>query len=235
MSGYDGNGGMNRPVVKICGITNQDDAFYSIGAGAQILGFIFFEKSPRYISFGDAAVIISNCRKRFGDGAAYAGVFVNAAPETIMEAVSTTGIDYIQLHGDEDNAFIDGLRKMLRSAGLEKCRIIQAFRIRDGADVVPARSSVADFVLFDSFSRGEYGGTGQSFDWSLIREFGQDQRLFLSGGISAKNVIEAVRRIHPYGIDLASSVEREKGVKDKKKIDEFFAVFHSEALQKKTL
>ncbi|PKL38113.1 MAG: hypothetical protein CVV44_13175 [Spirochaetae bacterium HGW-Spirochaetae-1] len=230
MSGDDGYGDMNRPVVKICGITGREDAFYSISAGARILGFIFFEKSPRYISPSHAAAIVSSCRKRFGDDAGYAGVFVNAAIETITDAVSTAGIDYIQLHGDEDNAFIDGLRKTLYSAGLDKCRIIQAFRIRDGADVVRARSSMADYVLFDSFTSGEYGGTGQGFDWSLIREFGQDHRLFLSGGINAGNVIEAVRSIHPHGIDLSSSVEREKGVKDKKKIDEFFAVFHSEAL-----
>jgi phosphoribosylanthranilate isomerase len=211
-----------KPLVKICGITNEDDALYSARSGADILGLILYEKSPRFVSPERAAEITSRCREELKALPLFAGVFVKAKVSFVVKAAAAIGLDFIQLHGDEDHQYLEDLMDSLGKAGLFAVKIIRAFRVKDRSDVDAAAEYPSDYFLFDTFSEKDYGGTGKPFDWEIIRDFSGRDRLFLAGGISAENVLDAIRGVSPYAIDLSSSLEESSGKKDKKKIDTFF-------------
>ncbi len=205
---------MKRPLVKICGNTNIDDAAASLECKADLLGFIFHEKSPRYITPEKAGAIINKLKGKFIFKSV--GVFVNPSKDYVDNAINISGIDLLQFHGEETMAFIKQFNK----------RIIKAFRINNRTDIFRCDNyNSVDYFLLDAFSKEAYGGTGKVFNWDLLENFKFRSRLFLAGGISSGNINEALNNIKPFGIDLCSSIEKEPGIKDHDKIKAFFSSF----------
>ena len=193
--------------IKICGITNLDDALFAAECGADALGFNFYKKSPRYIEPQKAAEIIGQLPPFVMPVA----VFVNEREERIREIQHMTCIQSIQLHGDESPEFCQ------RFEG----RVIKAFQVKDKESLkVMAHYHVGAFLL-DSYREGIRGGTGVTFDWHLAvvaKTFG---KIILAGGLTPENVTEAVKLVQPYGVDVAGGVEKEKGIKDQSKVKKF--------------
>jgi phosphoribosylanthranilate isomerase len=194
--------------VKICGITNYEDAVAAVDMGADILGFNFYPKSPRYIDPAAAEKIISRL-PAFVD---IAGVFVNASFDDIRDIIDQCQLNWIQLHGDETPEFC----RLFKDVNV---KIIKAVRVKTADDIKYAEDFSADAILYDAFSREKYGGTGKTFDWSLIPRL--DERSFLAGGITPENAPEAVR-LAVYGIDVCSSIESSPGKKDHKQMQKLF-------------
>ena len=196
------------PKVKICGITNHEDAVAAMDMGADLLGFNFYPKSPRYITLEKAGDII-NKLPGFID---LAGVFVNASLEQIRETKDFCQLDWVQLHGDEDEQFC-------RSLLSHNVKTMKAIRVKDRTDIERADSFFTDAVLLDAFKPDKYGGTGSSFDWNVIGHI--SKRVFLAGGINPDNAAEAVK-LGVYGIDVCSGIEAEPGRKDHKRMKKLF-------------
>ncbi|MHC4541144.1 MAG: phosphoribosylanthranilate isomerase [Planctomycetota bacterium] len=197
------------PKVKICGITNYQDAVAAMDMGADLLGFNFYPKSPRFVTPEKAMDIISKL-PGFMDTA---GVFVNASVEQIHGTNDVCSLDWVQLHGDEDPDFC---RRLLS----HNVRTMKAIRVKDQTDIQRADSFFTDAVLLDAFDPEKYGGTGLTFDWNIIGHMGK--RVFLAGGINPDNAADAVK-LGVYGIDVCSGVEAEPGKKDHKKMRKLFA------------
>ena len=194
--------------VKICGITNLDDAMAAVDFGADALGFVFFKDSPRYIPFSSAASIIKNLPPFLTT----VGVFVNEHPENIESVITMTGIDVVQLHGEEPP---------------ERCRftrqVIKAMRVEtlESLDPLISYRGIVSSFLLDTFTPDLFGGTGKIFNWDIAVEAKQFGRIILAGGLTPDNITEAVRHVRPYGVDVSSGVELEKGTKDHKKMQLF--------------
>lgn len=202
---------MNKPLVKICGITNRKDAEICLGSGADMLGFIFYNKSPRFATPNRVKDIIKALKKKFTFTTV--GVFVNPTEEYVKEVLDITDIDILQFHGEEPPHFIDKFNR----------KKIKAFRVKEKSDINRcADYQNVNFLLLDAFSEDSYGGTGKVFNWELLEDFKFKDRLFLSGGINSSNVAEALNRIMPFALDLSSSVEDVPGKKNRKKVEEFF-------------
>jgi phosphoribosylanthranilate isomerase len=202
--------------VKICGITNLEDALLSAKFGADALGFNFYEKSPRYILPEKAREII----ERLPGEILKVGVFVNESKEKILETAETAKLDAIQLHGDETPEFV---RELKAETNLE---IIKAFRITNGFRAEDVLKHEVDAVLLDAFSPKDYGGTGETFDWRIalkVREI--VPKMYLAGGLSVENVAEAIANVEPFAVDACSLLEESKGFKNSEKVRDFiFAV-----------
>ena len=198
--------------VKICGITNYEDAAAAMDMGADLLGFNFYPKSPRYIPAAKAAEII-NRLPAFID---IAGVFVNESIEQIHETKNLCQLDWIQLHGDEDPEFCKEFRS-------HNVKIMKAIRVKDQTDVERAENFFTDAILLDAFDPEKYGGTGITFDWNIIGHIGK--RIFLAGGINPDNAADAIK-LGVYGIDVCSGIEAEPGIKDHKKMKKLFENIH---------
>lgn len=198
--------------VKICGITNLDDALMAIDAGADALGFNFYANSPRYIFPDRAAEII----ERLGYDVIKVGVFVNASADDVVKTAETAALDMIQLHGDESTSFVDILIKKIDRHMIKAFRVSDEFRAED-----TLRYPIND-VMLDAFSRSERGGTGEVFDWDVAMSVrtmvGQ---LWLAGGLTPENVGDAIRKVGPYAVDVCSGVESAKGIKDSEKVRAF--------------
>jgi len=194
--------------VKICGITNYDDAAKAAVLGADLLGFNFYPKSPRHIEPEKAAEIISNLPS-FMD---VVGVFVNAGESQIRQIIELCRLNWVQLHGDESPEFC-------RSFDSLNVKTVKAIRIRDEEDIKQAEKYFTDAILLDAFDPEKYGGTGISFDWNIVGHIGK--RVFLAGGINPDNAVEAIE-LGVYGIDVCSGVEAEPGKKDHKKMERLF-------------
>lgn len=197
-----------RVKVKICGITNVDDAMAAVDFGADALGFVFYHGSPRYISPDDAAEIAG----KLPPFIASVGVFVNEKTEEIEKIIASTGIDIIQLHGDETPDMCRFSR-----------RIIKAIRVKslESLDtLVYYKDRVSAFVL-DTFAPDIFGGTGLIFNWDIAEYAKQFGRVILAGGLNPDNISEAVRRVRPYGVDVSSGIELKKGEKDHNKLKLF--------------
>jgi len=194
--------------VKICGITNYEDAAAAIDMGADLLGFNFYPKSPRFVP-PQKAVEIINRLPAFID---IAGVFVNASLEQIHEVRSLCQLDWVQLHGDESPKFC---REFLS----HNVKIMKAIRVKDQSDIQQAENYFTDAILLDAFDPEKYGGTGLTFDWNIIGHIGK--RIFLAGGINPDNVETAVE-LGVYGIDVCSGIEAEPGRKDHEKMKKLF-------------
>lgn len=193
--------------IKICGITNLDDALAAATLGADALGFIFYKKSPRYIEPEKAAEIISQLPPIIMP----VGLFVNEREEKIREVQALTCIQTIQLHGDESPEFCQRFG----------ARVIKAFQIKDKESVKHMAQYHVGAFLLDSYRDGQRGGTGTTFDWHLAvvaKTFG---RVILAGGLTPENAAEAAKLVQPYGVDVAGGVEREKGIKDHAKLKKF--------------
>jgi len=194
--------------VKICGITNLTDAIAAVDFGADALGFVLFQGSPRYISYSDAASII----KKLPPLTTTIGVFVDERPEQIEKIIGLTGIDVVQLHGNEPPEICNFSR-----------RIIKAIRVKYLESLNPLihfKDRVSAFLL-DTFTPEIFGGTGQIFNWDIALDAKQFGRIILAGGLTPDNIAEAVGRVRPYGVDVSSGVESEKGKKDHRKLKLF--------------
>lgn len=198
--------------VKICGITNLEDAKLSSKFGADMLGFNFYQRSKRYVSPKEVATFVDE----LDPTVVKIGVFVNASIEEILFARRAGHLDAVQLHGDETADFINEVRNKVDT------RIIKAVRVASQKELDELVTLGADDFLLDSFSTTEYGGTGQAFDWDLASELSsQDGNIFLAGGLNPENVAEAIRTVRPYAVDVASGVESSPGQKDPKKLEAF--------------
>ena len=200
--------------VKICGITNLEDARHSIACGADALGFNFYDKSPRYISTDMAKRII----EQLPDTIEIVGVFVNEKTDRIVEIADAARLDMIQLHGDETPEFTSAVAV---KTGLP---VIKAFRVSPDFTVNDLVDYETDAILLDAFSADQHGGTGKIFNWNVAREVSESGRkLYLAGGLSAANITDAVTAVRPYAVDACSLLEREPGRKDHDKVAAFVA------------
>ncbi len=195
--------------VKICGMRRPEDIRHANRLRPEMIGFVFWRPSKRYVSPDEAAKL----RSILDDGITPVGVFVDEDPRVVADIADQGTIDRIQLHGAEDEEYIRGLRK------LTDAPIIKTFCVRSEEDLVKASESSADMVLLDNGK-----GTGQTFDWTLMRDLGRD--FILSGGLSASNVGDAVRRFHPFAVDVSSAVETD-GFKDRSKMERFIDAVRS--------
>ena len=200
--------------VKICGITNLADAQVAVEAGADALGFIFYEKSPRRMTIAAAAKI----SKHLPANVLRVGVFVNAAEELVTRAIGECGLGLLQFHGEEPPEFC--MRFGLMS--------MKAFRIRDTESLKELPRYPTEAWLLDACSAENNGGTGEKFNWDLAVEaqkFGKP--VFLAGGLTPENVAAAVRKVRPFGVDVSSGVESSPGKKDHEKVRDFIAAVRS--------
>jgi phosphoribosylanthranilate isomerase len=193
--------------IKICGITNLDDAMAAAEDGADALGFNFYKKSPRYVDPGKAAEIIHQLPPFITPVA----VFVNEREEKVRDIQFTTGIKVLQFHGDERPEFCDRFAT----------RVIKAFQVKDKDSLKHMAHYHVGALLLDSYREGMRGGTGTTFDWHLAVVAKTLGRVVLAGGLTPENVAEAVKLVQPYGVDVAGGVEREKGLKDHAKLKKF--------------
>jgi phosphoribosylanthranilate isomerase len=194
--------------VKICGITNYEDAIAAADMGADMLGFNFYPKSPRYLTPDEAEKIIDHL-PGFVD---IVGLFVNDPFERIEQVIDQCRLDWIQFHGDEPPEFTEQFNTF-------NVRTIKAIRVKDKDDIKLAKNYYTDVILLDAFDPNKYGGTGLSFDWNIIGNI--IKRVFLAGGITAENVKKAVD-LGIYGIDVCSGIESKPGKKDHAKMRKLF-------------
>ena len=203
--------------VKICGITNLADAKTAAEAGADVLGFVFYDKSPRCISCEAAAAII----RELPPFVIKAGVFVDAPEDTVLRAVRECGLNLLQFHGEEspDYCLQFGIMSM------------KAFRVRDAASLQTLRDYPTDAWLLDAYTPDRLGGTGEAFNWELAREAQNWGRpIFLAGGLTPENVADAIRSARPYAVDVSSGVEAAPGRKDPARIKAFIQAAKQAAL-----
>jgi len=188
--------------VKVCGITNVEDALAALDAGADMLGFNFYARSPRYVTPAEARKII----ERLPEGVSCVGVFVNeSAPAEVERIAREAGLGAVQLHGDETPEYCQSLRDLTT---------IKALRVGAEYNVESAAAYDTDAILLDAYVAGERGGTGHTFDWALAtltRE--RVRRLFLAGGLNPDNVAAALAAVRPYAVDVCSGVETAPGRK----------------------
>ena len=199
---------MNQQVkVKICGMTQLKDAAFAVEQGADAVGFIFYNKSPRSVTMKTARDIILKLPPLVDT----VGVFVNESVDQINKVANYCGLDLVQLHGEESPAFC---RKIQR-------RVIKAFRIKDLQSVKQLEKYSVSGYLLDTFSDNLHGGTGKIFDWNLALPAKKIGPVILAGGLTARNILQAIRQARPYGVDVCSGVEKLPGVKDPEKVRAF--------------
>lgn len=193
--------------VKICGITNIEDALMAENLGADALGFIFFKASKRYISPESAGEIIKSLKPFTSK----VGVFVNEEHAIVNEIASSIGLSVVQLHGDETYDYIKKINHNL----------VKAIRVKDLSDIDSISNYPGCIFLLDTFSNNLYGGTGTTFNWKLVPELLRKD-IILAGGVSINNIDEIMKNIKPYAVDVSSSIEVSPGIKDHEKMKELF-------------
>ena len=196
-----------RTRIKICGIKHLDDALKAIECGADAIGLIFVEKSPRYASLTDARVIAES----LPPFVTVVGLFMNASEEVVREALKVVPLNLLQFHGDESPEFCEQF----------DMPYIKVLRMRENVNVVAFAQEYpnAAGILLDTFTAAG-GGSGQTFDWGLIPE-DMPVPFILAGGLNPENVASAVKTVKPYAVDVSSGVESEPAIKDHKKIEQF--------------
>jgi phosphoribosylanthranilate isomerase len=207
------------PKIKFCGLTSVDDAQLAVAAGAWAIGLIFWPHSPRRCEL-DTAAAISVAVKRQVE---VVGVFVNPRLDHLSATADAVGLTMLQLHGDEGPAFCS---EAARRTG---CKLIKAARVRSGADIQALSAFHTDYHLLDGHLPGIPGGTGETFAWDLAGERRAATPLILSGGLTPRNVGDAIAAVHPFAVDVASGVEARPGRKDPEKLDAFVAAVQSTA------
>ncbi len=198
-----------RVKIKICGITSSEDAMAAVDAGADALGFMLTDLSPRKISIEAAARIIHD----LPPFVAKVGVFVNPTPEFVRQAIQVAGIDTLQFHGEEPPEFCRQFAPL---------KIYKAFRVKDATALQTMPAYDTDAWLLDSYVRGKAGGTGEVFNWDIAsqaKDFGRP--IILAGGLNVSNVAQAIHEAWPYAVDVSSGVESAPGKKDAKLVKDF--------------
>jgi phosphoribosylanthranilate isomerase len=208
---------MSRPNVKICGLTRVEDAELAAELGAWALGMVFYERSPRSCSLDEARRITTSLRRR----TELCGVFVNAPMERVTGVAEELGLTMLQLHGDEGPSFC---AEAARRTGARVCKALQ---VATAGDVRELERFHVDFHLADARPRGTgtglRGGSGETFDWELLRARRSRVPLILSGGLRPENVARAIELVHPFAVDTASGTEAAPGRKDPERLRAFFA------------
>lgn len=199
-------------LVKVCGITDPDDAEMAVELSAWALGMIFWPRSPRACSIEAAELIGVTLRRR----AELAGVFVDAHLDEVVRVADRAHLGLLQFHGDEGPAYC---REAGRRTG---CRVIKAARVRDAGSLTALEPYRVDFHLLDAWVPGLPGGTGKTVDWALVSASRRRAPVILSGGLDADNVAEAIRTVRPYAVDTASGTESRPGRKDPARLTAFF-------------
>ena len=194
--------------IKICGIKTVNDALAAMDAGADLLGFNFYPKSPRFIDVATCRDIMSVMRKY--RHITYVGLFVNASVAEVRATIETCGLSLAQLHGDETSEMLDALNGKAFKAFRGVPEHVHGFARED-----------APALLVDASVKGAYGGTGVTADWNKVAELAKQYSLLLAGGLTPENVGDAVRQVNPWGVDVASGVEASAGQKDPSKMRAF--------------
>ena len=196
--------------IKICGITNLEDALLAAELGADALGFIFFAQSPRKVAPETAREIIA----QLPPFVASVGVFVDEAATLVQEVAARVGLDWVQLHGQESPEYCRNLGR----------NVIKGFRMRDEDSLrrLADYQGAAQALLLDTYKQGQVGGTGTAFDWRLAREAKQYGWIILAGGLNPENVAQAIATAGPQAVDVASGTEAAPGKKDPAKLRAFF-------------
>ena len=203
--------------IKICGVTNLEDAHAAVDAGADMLGVNFYRPSPRYIT-PDAARELVNDFKSRNITVEIIGVFVNETVDSVIDIAMTTGIDAVQLHGDESPSFCEELNTR------DGLKVIKALRVGQEFKPLDAQQYHVEAIMLDAFHRTLRGGTGERIDLNVARETCElVSRLFLSGGLSAENVADAIHQVQPYAVDACSLLESSAGKKDAARMRAFVA------------
>ena len=205
------------PRIKFCGITNLDDAQRAVDAGAWAIGLILWPGSARACDPAQAARISARLRRTVE----IAGVFVNQPLDEVERLADTIGLSLVQLHGDEGPAYA---AEAARRTG---AKIIKAQSVRLASDVVAVQAFRTDFHLLDTHRAGLRGGTGETFDWSMLAGRRSSVPLILSGGLHPGNVAEAIETVRPFAVDVASGTEASPGIKDPDKLTAFAAAVRS--------
>jgi phosphoribosylanthranilate isomerase len=197
-----------RTRIKICGITRVEDAFQVVDAGADAIGLVFYDPSPRSVRIKQAREIAAAVPALVS----VVALFVNPDKEYVQEVLNNVRIDLLQFHGDEENDFCSQF----------KTPFIKAIRVRQASDVVASSLRFPNSVgiLLDSYKPGIPGGTGESFDWSLIPK-NHSNPIILAGGLTPENVASAINDVQPFAVDISGGVEASKGIKDAEKIKAF--------------
>jgi len=218
-------------IVKICGITNLEDAITTTEAGADMLGFIFYPPSARYVAPETAKKIVSGLKSKIQSRAkvpsdlglgtlnlkpTFVGVFVNSPAEEIREIMDFCGLDWAQLHGDESP-------EMVVSFGGRAFKAINPQSLAEAEQHSSLVICHSSFVLIDAFHPTERGGTGKIADWELAGQLARRYPILLAGGLTPANVADAIRTVRPFGVDVSSGVEASKGKKDPAKVRAFIA------------
>ena len=201
--------------IKVCGITDTEDALMAAELGADALGFIFYPPSPRSIKPEAAKNIIA----QLPPFVTTVGVFVDEAAATVKELAATVGLDWLQMHGKETPEYCRSLDR----------RVIKAFRIRGENSLtgLAAYQGVVQALLLDTYKKGQVGGTGETFNWDLAREARKYGPIILAGGLTPENVAQAIATAQPQAVDVASGVEAAPGKKDPLKLTEFIKAVRS--------
>ena len=199
--------GCGVPRVKICGITNLEDARHASACGADALGFVFYAGSPRFVAADQARQIIAD----LPPFVTRVGLFVNEAPARIREMVDFCGLDTVQLHGDEQPD----------QCSYPSSRVIKAVRLTKQMENSVFAAYQVSALLLDAYVPNLFGGTGHRCDWTQAALIAAQHRVILAGGLNPENIAEAVRQVHPYGVDVSSGVESKPGQKDPEKVARF--------------
>jgi phosphoribosylanthranilate isomerase len=194
--------------IKLCGLTREQDLRAVANSGADAIGLVFYEKSPRHVSVPQAVELM----RHLPPFVTVVGLFVNPTVDYVRQVLANISLDTLQFHGEESSEFCQQFGKPY----------LKAIRVKAGVDLVEcaARYASAQGLLLDAFVEGAQGGTGESFDWSLIPQ-NLPLPVILSGGLNAGNVAEAIERVRPYAVDVSSGVEVSKGIKDAAKVAAF--------------
>lgn len=193
---------MNK--IKICGITNTNDALECVKLKVDFIGFIFYKKSKRFINLEQAQAIIKSLNTKINK----VGVFVNESTQVINEYVEALGLDYVQLHGEEQPKMIEEI----------KCKTIKAFSVGSSSLKEVVLEYDSEYWLFDSSDDILKGGTGKSFDWNLITDIDSKNKIILSGGLNENNIVSAIENRNINFFDICSGVESSPGHKDIQKL-----------------
>lgn len=206
--------GFTLTKVKICGITNLEDALLSVKLGADALGFNFYPKSPRYVRPEQVRVILEQLPANI----LTMGVFVGPDQDTVEAIVRATGLTAVQLHGSENAKFVRRLRENIDSV------VIKAFRVSNTFKAEDVLQFDIDAILLDAYSPNLHGGTGETFDWEIAKQVREIfPKIYLAGGLSHGNVRRAVTEVAPFAVDVCSSVESSPGKKDPELLKRFIA------------
>ena len=202
-------------IVKICGITNPNDAGIAVEAGADLIGFVFYPGSPRHVKPEQVRSIVTQLRARSPSASVrFVGVFVDEPQEIVAQTIDFCGLDFAQLHGAE-------LPEMVTNLMDQGVAVIKGFRVRDRNALLEMERYQPTAYLLDAFVPGQPGGTGHSFDWKLAVEAKAYGRILLAGGLTPDNVAQAVRATRPWGVDVSTGVEAAPGQKSAEKLFRF--------------